>query len=425
MRRSRLSERVANRAFVSTLGFGFILIAALALSMGPVADSFVTSQLESAAERAVQIDGTTDPEQIVEALAAPGFGIAVTPLEEEGDSNNQVNFDENRDVATIEVVLPKSGVLVTLSQSNELSGFLGLAVLGVGSAILAILAFAVRLVQVKLVRSEIRPLQSIVLLAQQVAEGSRGSRLEIETAAASDLKATADSLNLMLESLEQSELAAVENAERIEQLAQDVAHELKTPLANLIALADNGIRQSDDEAEQIRLTNLIREASRAARIVDDLTLVISKPTASESYEPAAIENLSAELVKEFPQLRVQSPGNLSLAIDSSHLLQIMRNLLSNAARYGNGTIALDVVANSNSAVIAVEDDGPGIAAADRKRVFERFVRLDYARSRVEGGAGLGLAISRKLAEQYGGQLSCVAPRTLSGARFELTLPINR
>ena len=73
-------------------------------------------------------------------------------------------------------------------------------------------------------------------------------------------------------------------------------------------------------------------------------------------------------------------------------------------------------------MLAVEDDGDGIAETDRESVFERFVRLDTARDRARGGAGLGLAISRELAQLHGGTLTAVAPRSDSGARFELRLP---
>ena len=424
MRQSNLSERIANRAFVSTLGFGFVLIAGLSFSMAPVADAFVTSQLESAAERATAIDGTTDPEQIVEALTAPGFGIAVTPLEEEADSSGQVNFDGNSDVATIEVVLPKSGVLVTLSQSNELSGYLGWAVLGVGSGILAVLALAVRLVQIKLVRREAEPLNSISALAQEVAQGTRGDRLNLNSKAAEDLRQTATALNSMLDALEASENSALRNSKRIEELAQDVAHELKTPLANLIALADNGIRQSDSEDEQIRLSNLVREASRAARIVDDLTLAIGSPAAAQQLTKAELGELLEELGGEFPTAVFTGSNRLKIAMDAGQLLQILRNLLSNATRYGSGAIRLDVSDQGDSVVIGVEDDGPGVAPEDRDRIFERFVRLDYARARIEGGAGLGLAISRQLAEQAGGSLHCVNPHHLGGARFELKASLS-
>ncbi|RZL67174.1 MAG: two-component sensor histidine kinase, partial [Rhodococcus sp. (in: high G+C Gram-positive bacteria)] len=97
--------------------------------------------------------------------------------------------------------------------------------------------------------------------------------------------------------------------------------------------------------------------------------------------------------------------------------------LDNAGRFtpSGGTIRV-AVGRDTHAFITVDDEGPGVAEADRERIFERLVRLNSARDRASGGVGLGLSIARTLARAHGGELVCLAGP--SGARFRLTLPLN-
>ena len=101
----------------------------------------------------------------------------------------------------------------------------------------------------------------------------------------------------------------------------------------------------------------------------------------------------------------------------------MRNLAENAARYSSGVVALELREQDGRAVLVVDDDGPGIAPGDRDRVFDRFVRLDGARSREEGGAGLGLAIVHAVVKAHGGEVTA-GSGSLGGARMEVTLPAS-
>ncbi|KDN87126.1 ATP-binding protein [Kitasatospora cheerisanensis] len=103
--------------------------------------------------------------------------------------------------------------------------------------------------------------------------------------------------------------------------------------------------------------------------------------------------------------------------------RLVRNLLDNAARYAHGRVAVTLTAADGWARLTVEDDGPGIPAADRERVFERFVRLDTARDRAAGGAGLGLALVRTIAHSLGGTATAEPPGRLPGARLVVRLPL--
>ncbi|MEV4254328.1 ATP-binding protein, partial [Spirillospora sp. NPDC049652] len=102
-------------------------------------------------------------------------------------------------------------------------------------------------------------------------------------------------------------------------------------------------------------------------------------------------------------------------------VRLLGNLLDNAERYADGTVAVSVSSSGGFAVLTVQDDGPGIPEADRERVFARFTRLDSARSRHAGGTGLGLAIAREIAQAHGGSL--VVEDSVRGARLVLKLPL--
>jgi len=114
---------------------------------------------------------------------------------------------------------------------------------------------------------------------------------------------------------------------------------------------------------------------------------------------------------------VQVPG------DAAQLTRAVGNLADNAARHAFNTVTLALSEGDRSAVLAVSDDGPGIPLEDQERVFERFARLDDARTATAGGAGLGLAIARDIAGRHGGTL-VVDPDHRPGARFVLTLPLR-
>jgi signal transduction histidine kinase len=107
--------------------------------------------------------------------------------------------------------------------------------------------------------------------------------------------------------------------------------------------------------------------------------------------------------------------------DRGALSRLVRNLADNAARHARSRLAVSVSAADGEAVLRVDDDGPGVPAADRERVFERFTRLDEGRARGAGGSGLGLALVRTVAAAHGGTVR-VLDAPLGGARFEVRLP---
>ncbi|MDP9167900.1 MAG: HAMP domain-containing histidine kinase, partial [Actinomycetota bacterium] len=178
-----------------------------------------------------------------------------------------------------------------------------------------------------------------------------------------------------------------------------------------------------------RLELLLSDARRAGRLVTDM-LDLSRinaglPLRITDTDVAAIADAQVERAGMLaPRFTVSRTGveHLVVPADPVRVAQILANLLDNARRYtpAGGRVTVHVERRDDGAHLTVTDTGPGIAAADRERVFDRLVRLDPSRNRDHGGAGLGLSIARALARAHGGDLTC-EPQD-GGARFRVTLP---
>jgi len=181
------------------------------------------------------------------------------------------------------------------------------------------------------------------------------------------------------------------------------------------------------------LRESLEEVDRLIRVAEDL-LLFSRTAATGSGLPrarVALEPLVLEALETGARLAQGTGVTVRLGAvtpaevmgDADALRRALRNLVENAVKYtpAGGKVELSLAREKDSAVLAVEDSGIGIEPADLERIFEPFVRLDEARSRATGGAGLGLAIARSVATAHGGTLSVQStPKT--GSRFVLRLP---
>jgi signal transduction histidine kinase len=179
-----------------------------------------------------------------------------------------------------------------------------------------------------------------------------------------------------------------------------------------------GALADDVLAESRRLEDLVGALLMLARL-DDSRAVISA-------EPVDLDDLvlaEAGRVRDLPHLKVEVSHVSSGQVSGAPILlrQVVRNLVDNAARHATSWVGLSLQENDGWVELTVEDDGDGIPAPDRDRVFERFVRLDSARAREEGGAGLGLAIVRNIVETAHGTVR-VDDSPAGGARFTVRLP---
>jgi signal transduction histidine kinase len=183
-----------------------------------------------------------------------------------------------------------------------------------------------------------------------------------------------------------------------------------------------------DRVSQLELAEVVHaENLRVQELIDDLLLLAKAD--ERAAGPGAPVDLDDLVFAEAARLR----GATALRIDTTAvsggrvlgdagaLSRVLRNLGDNAARHATGTVAFSVQECNGHVIATVEDDGPGIPAAARERVFERFVRLDEARARESGGSGLGLSIVAQLVARHRGTVQ-VATAPLGGARFELTFP---
>ncbi|GAB3937941.1 hypothetical protein GCM10029976_051710 [Kribbella albertanoniae] len=206
----------------------------------------------------------------------------------------------------------------------------------------------------------------------------------------------------------------------------DAAHELRSPIASLRAILEVA-NEHPDRADWPRVSgHAIEEIRRLQQLADDLLLVArldAEP--STVHQPVDLAELVrrqlARRVDEGPELTFDAPESVVVAGDAAQLDRLVRNLVDNAIRHTRTTVAVGIEQDGGDVVLRIDDDGAGIPEPERERVFERFARLDEARSRDAGGAGLGLAIAREIALRHDGRLT-VAGSPSGGARLILVLP---
>ncbi|MEW1721920.1 HAMP domain-containing sensor histidine kinase [Streptomyces sp. NPDC093109] len=219
-------------------------------------------------------------------------------------------------------------------------------------------------------------------------------------------------------------LAALETSvERQRRFVADASHELRSPIASLRTQLEVG----EAHPALLDVPGAVADTVRLQRLAADLLLLArldagERPSRAARFDLGALahEEVSQRTGDRFPVVLDVRPG-AEVAGSRGQLARVLGNLLDNAQRHAAGSVTASVRRSGSAVVLVVADDGPGVPDAERERIFERFVRLDDARSRDEGGAGLGLAIARDVAERHGGTLT-VGRAECGGALFELRLP---
>lgn len=220
-------------------------------------------------------------------------------------------------------------------------------------------------------------------------------------------------------------LSRIEAAtDRQRRFVADAAHELRSPIAALAAQLEIDQRHPHLSDRAAARADMSADVARLARLVEDLlTLARLDARAPRRRKPVDLDDLLRTEARRVDAGLAVDCSEVSPARvfgDPDALQRVVRNLLENAARYARGTITVSSKASETQATITIADDGPGIAEADRQRVFDRFTRLDDARDREHGGAGLGLAIARDVVHAHGGEI--YIEDNEPGARFTATLP---
>ncbi|MFE5936175.1 sensor histidine kinase [Streptomyces sp. NPDC056470] len=220
---------------------------------------------------------------------------------------------------------------------------------------------------------------------------------------------------------------------RQQQFVADAAHELRSPLAALRAQLESALTHPGGVEWPTVVEDAAADVVRLQSLADDLLLLASMD--GTRHRDRAVEDIDLgalveDLVREHQhlpearRLRLSHTvaGRVHVVGEAGRLERLVRNLIGNACRHAESAVAVEVRGDGASAVLEVLDDGPGIAPGDRRRVFERFTRLDESRARTAGGAGLGLPIAREIAARHGGTLEI--GESERGARLVVRLPVG-
>lgn len=270
-----------------------------------------------------------------------------------------------------------------------------------------------------------RALRPVEAIRAEVAEiGDRDLHRRVPVPPTRDEVARlAETMNLTLDRLESSGI-------RQRRFIADASHELRSPITVLRTQLEVALAVRDQELWPELIGGALEDVERLQQLASDLLLLAR----IDAAQPVPAERLDlGGVVRDAVEARLgdRVPVRVSLAADvvvegsGLWLARVVTNLLDNAQRFAAGRVDLTLRTvggpRARTAVLEVADDGPGIAPEDRERIFERFTRLDDARSRDHGGAGLGLAIARDLTSHHGGTLT--AADSPGGARLVVRLPV--
>jgi signal transduction histidine kinase len=266
----------------------------------------------------------------------------------------------------------------------------------------------------------LKPVEAIRVEAESIT-GTTMHRRVPEPDTDDEVGRLARTMNAMLDRLENS-------AQKQRQFVSDASHELRSPLAsirtNLEVALHNPERVDWPEVAQRALAEDVRMEDTVSELLDLARL-------DEAEGPAALDTLPEvdldELVLDDTVAQRRVPVDTSrVSAGRVHgrreqLQRVVRNLVDNAARHADSTVAVGLVTDDDIVELTVDDDGPGIPPEDRRRVFERFTRLDDGRARDAGGLGLGLAMVKAITEHHGGTV-VIEDAPIGGARLRVRLP---
>lgn len=272
------------------------------------------------------------------------------------------------------------------------------------------------------------PLRLMTQVARRISTGNYTERIVVLPMHSSDeLGQLASSINALAVTLEQTERRRLE-------VIGNVAHELRTPIATLEGYLE-GLLDGVIEPTPQTWAMLHTEAGRLRHLVDDLQEVSRaearqiplslQPVAPQHLIQAALEPLEGQFAEKGLDLQVHVPENLPRVMaDPARAVQVLMNILVNALRYtpAPGRIDVTVSREEDKVAFRVSDTGIGLTPEQLTHIFERFYRVDKARSRALGGSGIGLTIAISLAQAMGGDIQVTSAGLGQGSSFTLTLP---
>ena len=438
----------------TTLGAGVVVLAALVL--GAVAfvvvlrlvllDGVRTSAeagLEQVSSR-VETDGAAAVTGYEDVLVQViGDGGAVLAHGEDADGAALPTADESRWthdgerwlLVADDVDLPGGGeatlVYGTTLDQADTAVRTAVVLLAVGVPVLVLVLVAVTWA---VTGRSLRPVERMRTEVETIRAARPDARVEVPDTG-DEVARLASTMNAMLDRLERS-------AESQRRFVSDASHELRSPIASIRQHAEVAVAHPE-RTEVADLADVVR--SEAVRLQDLVTGLLELSRLDEggirTRRPVDLDDLALDAVArararstagdapardgDAPAVRVDGSAISAARVlgDERVLAGVVRNLVDNAVRHASTRVAVSLTEHDGSAVLTVDDDGTGVPEDERERVFERFVRLDEARSRDAGGAGLGLAIVRDAVRAHGGDTTVVTS-PLGGARFVVRIALG-
>ena len=276
------------------------------------------------------------------------------------------------------------------------------------------------------------PLSNMIDTAAQIDGGNLDRRLPTQQGQ-EEIDRLAESFNSMLERLEQSFAAERSVQEKMRRFIADAAHELRTPLTSIHGFLEVLLRGAANQPQQLdeALKSMHSESQRLNKLVHDLLLLSKLDRAPHIHlEAGQLDRIISAME---PQLRILAgTRQLNLSVDpelhckfdADQIKQVILNLVHNAVQYTDaeqGMIEISASKKDLGVELVIRDNGAGISGEHLPYLFDRFYRSDSARTRKDGGAGLGLSITRAIVESHGGTIS-VTSQEGAGAAFSVWLP---
>lgn len=274
----------------------------------------------------------------------------------------------------------------------------------------------------------VKPLKELIQYIEKITDGFLGEKVSIKSYA--EVEDVVDSINHMTTKLETLESSR-------QEFVSNVSHELKTPITSIKVLADSLLQQEDAPAELYRefLTDITDEIERENKIITDLLSLVKldKTSGELNIETININELLEQILRRIKpiaaerniELVFESYRPVLAEVDEVKLSLAVNNLIENAVKYNfdDGWVRVSLNADHKFFYIKVSDSGVGIPEDEQENVFERFYRVDKARSRETGGTGLGLSITRNAILMHRGAIK-IYSKEKEGTTFTVRIPLN-
>jgi len=429
-----------------------LMAVALALAVGAVAlvtvlRAELTREIEAAArvraqEVAAALETGTRPadlpvgdaeETLVQVVAADGRVLAssrnvagagpVARLPPGGSARVAVPVDDDRFLAVAAGAdTPNGPVTVLVARSVDAVSRSSGIVTALLAGGLPVLLLVIGAITWRVVGRTLAPVETIRAEVDAISPAELHRRVP-DPPGDDEVGRLARTMNRMLDRLERAQL-------RQRRLVSDASHELRSPVAALRQHAEVALAHPERTTTDELARTVLDESLRVQDLVEDLLLLarFDEDSVRLRRRPVDLDDLvfdEARRLRATTALRVDTTAVSAGRVvgDVAVLRRVLRNLTDNAARFARGRVGFALSEQDGVTLLAVDDDGPGIPAADRERVLERFVRLDGSRARSGGGSGLGLAIVTELVTAHGGTVTVRAGPD-GGARVEIRLPAD-